>query len=366
MSTPIDFATPTGLLAEADDVILLDGPKIGAPLPDLAYLVPELGMVSRSGPPHLVAGYGFSGKTLALQSLALSLVSGLPVWGAYRCSEARVLHVDFEQGERLTRNRYQRLARAMAVELDEVGSALELAVMPRLALTREHAAQWGRLMTGRGLVIIDSLRAATPGLDENDSGIRSALDMLGEVSERTECRALVIHHARKPMDGAADASRYSIRGSSAIYDASDCAYILSANKGEPIRVAHERAKSHGETVPDLALRITDVILGDNPRWGLAVRACGTQTIDERREAARQEKHDAQARADGEAIRSALARRRSGVPTMELRQLAGLSGTRFHRALAELGEAVAVREERRGKSRAAALHYLREHLPDQAE
>jgi hypothetical protein len=57
-------------------IALLDGPALAVPLPPLEYLVKEIGLVAGSGAPHLVAGYGFTGKTLAMQALALSLAAG--------------------------------------------------------------------------------------------------------------------------------------------------------------------------------------------------------------------------------------------------------------------------------------------------
>jgi AAA domain len=360
--SPIDFAepAPNGRATPRPPITLLDGPAIAAPLPPLSYLVREIALVADAGPPHLVAGYGYSGKTLAIQSLALSLAGALPIWGFYSCRDARrVVHVDLEQGERLTRIRYQRLARAMGLDITALGDALGLAPMPGIALTTEYAPIWRELMKGRDLIVVDSLRAATRGMDENASGIRDALDILGELSERTACRALVIHHARKPSENAPEGGRYSIRGSSAIYDASDCAYIFSAGKGEPIRVAHERAKSHGETVDDFALVISDVEIEGDPRAGLELRVRGAELISQRREAQGRER----TKRDAETIRAALVRHPQGLATMRLREAAGVSGQRFSSAVEHLGDAIVCREERRGKGRAAMYHYLRGQLPD---
>lgn len=112
---------------------LLDGPALAAPLPPLDYLVHQLGISSGSGAPHLLAGYGFSGKTVAAQSMALALVAGRCVWGAFHSQERRVIHIDLEQGDRLTRRRYQRLALAMSVELPPLDDRLVVAILPRSA-----------------------------------------------------------------------------------------------------------------------------------------------------------------------------------------------------------------------------------------
>jgi len=337
-------------------IAVLDGPAIAAPLPAVEYLVREIGLVAGGGAPHLLAGYGFSGKTVAAQSLALSLAAGRPAWGSYGCPDPRrVLHVDMEQGERLTRRRYQRLALAMGVELAALGDTLSLAVMPPLTLTAGCRDRWRELMAGRDLMILDSLRAASAGQDENSSEIRAGLDMLGTVSEETKCRALLVHHARKV--GADDpGGRYSIRGSSAIFDGVDSAYLFSAAKGEPVGVEHLKARSHGETVEDFALVIADVEGAGDPRGGLRVQVHGAELVVERRAAHAATARRDRARGDGETVRGALARQ-PGLGTRELRGATGLSGDRLAAALAALGDAVEVREEKQGRT-VTKRHYLR--------
>jgi hypothetical protein len=336
-------------------ITLLNGAAIAAPLPELEYLVRDIGLVAGGSAPHLLAGYGFSGKTVAAQSLALSLAAGRPVWGMHSVDARRVLHVDMEQGERLTRRRYQRLARATGVDLESLGGALALAVMPPLTLTQACANRWGELMAGRDLVIIDSLRAASAGQDENDSSIRSGLDMLGILSEATSCRALVLHHARKagPDD---PGGRYAIRGSSAIFDGVDSAYLFGSAKGEPVHVEQVKARSHGEPVADFALVISDVECDGDPKAGLRVQVHGVELVADRRAARAETARKDQARRDAEAVRAALAKQ-PGLGTTALRGTTGLSGDRYAAALASLGPLVEVQEEVRGKGR-TMRHYLR--------
>ena len=339
------------------NVQILDGPAIAAPLPELAYLVREIGLVSGGGAPHLVAGYGFSGKTLALQAMALSLAAARTVWGAYLCRDARrVLHVDFEQGQRLTCRRYQRLARATGIDLATLGDALAVAVMPPgLALTEACATRWHELMVGRDLVVVDSLRAATGGQDENSSDIRAGLDMLGHVSEQTGCRALIIHHARKPSEDSAG-GQYAIRGSSGIFDACDSAYLFSAAKDEPVSVDHVKARTHGDLVDSFALTISDVILDGDPRAGLGVQVHGHELVEQRRATHEKEARQAKARTDALAVRAAIATT-PGIKAMELRGVTGLSGDRFAAAIVALGSQINVVTDLATKGRPASRHYL---------
>jgi hypothetical protein len=337
-------------------VLMLDGPAMAKPLPDVDYLVRDIGLVAGGGAPHLFAGYGFTGKTLAAQSKALSLAAGRPVWGAYHGKRSRVVHVDFEQGERLTVRRYQRLAAAMGVDLAELGDALALVVMPSVTLSPAHSDAWKRLMSGRDLVIIDSLRAATGGQDENSSDIRSGLDLLGHLSEQTGCRAAVILHARKPSEDA-PAGRYAIRGSSAIYDAADSAYVFGAGKGEPIAVEHVKARSHGEPVEDFALTVSDVEIAGDSKGGVRVQAHGAELVTERRASQAEAKRDDKTRRDAETVRKAIAQR-PGLGKVELRAVTRLSGDDLAGALLAIGDDVEVREVKAGRGPGKLCHYLR--------
>lgn len=140
---PFDHAEPyeprpDSTRRPARSIIVVDAAEIARPLPSLSYLVPSLGIAS--GAPVLVAGYGFSGKTVSLQSFALSIASGRPLWGVYGVRQGRVRHFDFEQGSRVTHERYQRLSRGMGIDLAGLADRLTLAVNPTAYLDDDDAA----------------------------------------------------------------------------------------------------------------------------------------------------------------------------------------------------------------------------------
>jgi hypothetical protein len=217
--------------------------------------------------------------------------------------------------------------------------------MPPLSLIPGSEPQWQELMGGRDLILIDSFRAAIPGQDENSADVRGGLDMLGRLSEATGCRAAVIHHARKPPIVPSGASAaFDVRGSGAIYDACDCVYQMGAGTGEPVRVAHTKARSHGEPVDDFALVIEDVPVGDDLRAGLRVSVHGTELIDERRDRRNRDRLAVSATADGARVLG-LVQAHPGIGTRELRALLGLSGDRYTRAIHLLGSQIQIRCER---------------------
>ncbi|MFO0553481.1 MAG: AAA family ATPase [Polyangiaceae bacterium] len=256
------------LAIEADDIF--------APLPPVPWLVPELDIAP--GAPTLIAGYGFSRKTLGAQDLALSVAAGGQVWGAFRCSRrGRVVHVDYEQGRRLTSERYQRLAHARGIHPDELRGQLALVALPDVTLTSPQGLDWfSRVCEGAALVIVDSLRAAAPDIEENSSDIRRPLDMLTRLSERTGVVPLVIHHARKPSRESAGGPRMAIRGSGAIYDACSTILVFGAEKGEPTLVSHEKARNRGILTDDFRLATEDTDGG----LGLRLRHIGIAPASE--------------------------------------------------------------------------------------
>lgn len=258
---------------------LLSAPDIFAPLPPVKWVCQALDVAP--GAPLLVAGYGYSGKTVSLQDLALAIAVGAPAWGRFPVRAGRVLHVDYEQGSYLTRLRYQRLARARGINPADLGDRLVLAPMPDWYLDADSADSFTRLCEGFALVLVDSYRAACPRTDENSSDARIPLDRLTRISEATGITAAVIHHARKPSKDAQGGSRMSVRGSGALYDACGSLLVFSAEKGEPITVSHDKARITGKTHDDFRLWIEDVEIKGDPTAGLRVTYMDTEAPAER-------------------------------------------------------------------------------------
>lgn len=253
-----------------DDSAPLAVASIFAALDPIQYLVEPLDLCP--GAPALVAGYGYSGKTLAAQSMGLAVAAGERVWDCFSATQGRVLHLDYEQGARLTRERYQRLALGMSVGPSDLGDRLALVSMPRTYLDGMSEDALVAMLCGFELVILDSLRAACPTIDENDSAVRRVLDLLTRASERTGCVVVVIHHARKPQREAAGGAKMAIRGSGAIFDACGSVLVFDGEKGQPTRVSHEKARVSGRLVDDFTLTISDAEIGSDPRAGVVVAA----------------------------------------------------------------------------------------------
>jgi hypothetical protein len=253
---------------------VLNADAIFAPLPPLTYVIQALDLCA--GAPALWAGYGYSKKTLAAQAAALAIAAGLgKVWDCYAAPQGKVLHIDYEQGNRLTRERYQRLAVPAMVGPADLADRLALVTMPDLHLDKPQAEDAvARLVDGYGLVLIDSLRAAAPSIDENSSDARQPLDMLNRVSEKTGAAFIVIHHARKPNAQQSGGAKMAVRGSAALFDGCGSCLVFEAEKGQPTRVSHEKARASGILTDDFQIDVADVPDGQNHRAGLLVTGQG--------------------------------------------------------------------------------------------
>lgn len=247
-----------------------DTAALFAALPAQRWCVP--GLQIGPGRPTLIAGYGSSAKTLASQSLALSLASGHAVWGRFDSSPMTVLHIDYEQGYFATAKRYQRLAIGHGIDLRELENRLHYIEMPRVYLDKRGCEdEYLRACEGVDLVIIDALRGAAPFTDENDSSFRQAIDVLTYVSQRTGCSFLVLHHASKPKKDSGNDARTLARGSSAIYDASGCVFNFVARPGDDARLVTQvkvPAEAEGATLEPFELVVSDVEIDGNAKAGV--------------------------------------------------------------------------------------------------
>lgn len=257
-----------GLRGETrEDSGAITGAELWTELPPVPWLVRDLGIAP--GAPTMFAGYGYSGKTLASQALAMSVASGREAWDVYAVRRGVALHVDYEQGRRLTLERYQRLARWLHVGPEDVEDRLRVLPPDRAhRLDQSDSEAWvDRVTDGVSLAVWDSFRASSPSVDENDSSARGPLDLLMRSSERTGCVHVVIHHARKPSDNREGGAKMSIRGSSGIYDACASVFVFAGEKGEPSRIKQEKDRHRGHLIEDVELHVED-----HPDGALSIRA----------------------------------------------------------------------------------------------
>jgi hypothetical protein len=233
---------------------VIEAGAIFAELEEPEYLIDQ---VARRGSLIEIVSYGGSGKSWLGVEMLVSVAAGAPWLGRFSTKLGRALYLDWENGSYEMRRRIQAVARARNLPFPVAG--LALSSMPNVYMS--DAGDFGRAVleaaADRALVIVDTLKAATPGIDENDSNMRVGLDHLRRVGEQTGCTFVVLLHGKK-ISGSASAidPREQGRGSSAIYDAADAVLHVAYTPDEPLKVSQTKARM-GRIVDPFLVTIAD-------------------------------------------------------------------------------------------------------------
>jgi hypothetical protein len=214
----------------------LDVPAmVRASPPPVPWLAP--GVIPRGA---LTVMYAPGGEMKSLLSLGIAgaVARGEELAGI-ECAKGTALYFDAENG------RAEIHRRVHALGLPEDG--IEVAEVGGLDIRKDFAEVEGEVLDKKPeLLVLDSLRSLTPGMDENDtSTTAAALDPIRRLAHNTGTAVLLIHHANK---GGKD-----FRGASSIRDAVDVLWHLGRAEDDPdparrflhnkkMRVARDGAK----------------------------------------------------------------------------------------------------------------------------
>ena len=252
---------------------VLTGVELSEPLGPIPWLVEGLRLAP--GAPTFMSGPTFVAKTMVMQDIALAVASGGSALGTYGVRRGPVVHLDYDgQGERITRERYQRLARARGVDLRELPITYQRRGLIPIDDPAAEAALRRRL-EGAALCLIDSWRGATPSTDEwRRDGVQLVGDVLERLSHATGCTIVVVDHETKPQaDGSTRAGTHAMHGSSAKGEIVQAHFRFRPPKDEadPVKVEITKERIAGRVPAPFGIRVED-ILGNNgdPRWGLRV------------------------------------------------------------------------------------------------
>ena len=161
---------------------------------------------------------GGDGKSLFSMALAAAIANGGELAGI-ECEQGTAIYLDAENGEHEIHRRVHTLALP--------ASGVRVADASRLDLRRDIAEVEAVLGDAApDLLVLDSFRSMTPGMDENDTGQTArALDPLRRLAHESGAAILLIHHANK-------AGR-DYRGASSIRDGVDVLWHLGRQDDDP-------------------------------------------------------------------------------------------------------------------------------------
>jgi hypothetical protein len=230
---------------------LLGFEEIWKPLPPVDYRIKPF---LPRGCVGLINGYSSSMKSWLALHAALMVSLGLP-WLSMETCETDVTVLDGEAGDFEDRRRLQRLLRGGVRTAKK--PRLDLCSFPNLKISApDFSPRFRALAETRGLIVIDTLHAFAPGIDENTTAMGDQLNRVQEIAKTTRCSVLVVTHAKK--GGGDGDERESVRGSSSIFGAADAVLnVTYKGKGQPLRVRQTKARAGVEMEP-LDVRVRDV------------------------------------------------------------------------------------------------------------
>lgn len=255
--------------AEGPAMATVDAGSIPDELPPVPYLCARLALAP--GRPSCLVGYAGAGKTLLAAELALAVASTDPsrCWGGLGVDrQGRVVLIDLEVGEYLTKQRFSLLAAGRWGALKDWSGRLSFASFPRWSLLAEGAEE--RLeatIAGHALCIIDSLTMMLGGADENASSVADCIGLLARVSERTGCAILVLHHEGKPPADGPKAAHLRGRGSSAIQGMWSSQWAVTSLGEGRLKLEHGK-NQWGPLLESHSCQIADVVNDEGKKVGV--------------------------------------------------------------------------------------------------
>ena len=239
-------------------------------LPPVAWrvknLLPAQGVAAIYGPPA-------SGKSFLALDMAAAIAEGRP-WFGHKSDVAPVLYIYLEGGGAL-KNRLTAWESERERPFPD-GVAFHLG---KFNLLEDSDALMAAMPHG-AVVVVDTLAAAAPGMDENaSSDMGLAIEALGRVAREKNGLALVVHHSGK------DAAR-GLRGHSSLLGALDAAICVDRSGASSVRRWTLAKSKDSEDGIGAAFSLHRVDLGTDAD-GDTVSSCVVRRVEgEQRETAR--------------------------------------------------------------------------------
>jgi hypothetical protein len=175
--------------------------------------------VAADGHVTAIISPGGEGKTWLVIELARGVLAGEPSIGL-ACEQGAVAFFDAESGPKL----FTRRIKALEVAIPGLRAFDSASYDLRSGLDVDSLAS---AADGCQLVVFDSLRAHTPGAEENSStDMAAAMFGLKEIARRTGAAVVVLHHSGKDVERGG-------RGSTAIRDQADMVWTMGRVQGDP-------------------------------------------------------------------------------------------------------------------------------------
>lgn len=206
-----------------------------------------------------------AGKSFLLADMALAVATGRP-WLPPQAGDhatkprqvtgAPVLWVDYDNGQRVTADRFSALGYGHGAPAD----APLYYVCPDTRLDAGNPQSVAELSarvlaTNARLVVVDNLGLVSGAADENSADMVNVMDGLKSVVRLTGAAVVVVHHQRKGGAGGQRAGD-ALRGHGSIEAHLDAAVLVTRDAGEPVFNLSATKFRQGEVPPPFSVRLT--------------------------------------------------------------------------------------------------------------
>ena len=227
MASVRDFMSEPGDTSAVERLRVLDVERmLATPPPPVPWIVEP---ILARGCVTMLAGREGRGKSMLALALAAAVgraTSLIDVAGMSIGLSGHVLYVDAENGEREAHRRVHGLSVEAGSLTYVEANAFDL---------KAHLDELEQLVRGRlpKVLVLDSLRSLTPGLDENDSlQAEAMLRPIVRLTQQLDIATLLLHHASRQSG--------EYRGSTAIGAAVELGFTLSRIDDDPMAASRRK------------------------------------------------------------------------------------------------------------------------------
>ena len=256
---PDDTATPRRRFRQRSvaELVTTDWPEVPGLITD-----PRGRLLVAATDPLLVHGGWRSGKTWLLLDIALSLVTGLPLFDHFQVSETRrVVYIGAEGTVGSFADRLQQLLRIRGLTHDDLGDRLKLIIM-----SDQDAEAFLTIDDHRSVgLLIDDLRLDTPGVlmidplanfmhgEETNDGMKLVVQQVRRITQAVGCQVVVSHHDIKAGETYSKASKRS-RGGGALAAGMGVISLDGQKTDDGWSIKVENDPKEGQPIPAFEVR----------------------------------------------------------------------------------------------------------------
>jgi hypothetical protein len=216
----------------------------------------------------MVSGEPYTGKTLFLLAIALSLASGKPLLGRFPPKELRrVLFIGQDAPTWDYAGQALKLARGYGIAADELKHhEVDLVLNEGIVITDKPFLEWlgqWHEATKFDVLMLDTLLDIHSADENSNAQMRVVMKQLKTIRDQLGCAILFSHHTGKPVVGDSRSANYMSRGATTIPGSSDFHFQLRQGR-ERVDMLWPKGRGAGGFEPPTSFTIVEETVEGQP------------------------------------------------------------------------------------------------------